>query len=336
MTVTGVPISIDLESVIARHGTANPKVKLDATGVDFTQAIDGLLQSAELVRLQPEPGRGLIFAAANRDEFSEAKYELPKLPNTSAEDRKSVNDELLIIIQGLLAPASWKLDQNPARLSFADSSLTVINSPSVHFQTRELLAKVNAVLQADADSAHSDADPKTNPLTTRTAQLAEKLDAPSGLQHRFDEPLIDLLSTLSSSTGLVILADWEALSVEGWGPLTRIPGSLVGASLRDSLRELTQALGITYVIIDEGTILLTSFEASVQRTDLEVYSFKKLLKGKVNEEQALSILNHALSTELKNPAIRSYYSKRFQSLFVAAPQILQEKIAKILTAMEQL
>jgi hypothetical protein len=331
MTITGVPLTLDVESIIALHGTASPKVKLEIKGVDFAQAIDALLNSAELVKRQPENGRGLVFLAANAQSFSETKFDLPELASASEDDRKAAAEELSMIIQAMIEPESWKLTENPARLTFDDNVVSIINSPTVHRQTRELLAKVNA-LQSATDNANESKDA----LHTKTETMQAKLDSPSGLTHRFPEALVDTLGSLSASTGVIVLADWEALSAEGWGPLTQIPGTLVGTTLRESLKELTQALGITYVIIDRQTILLTSFDKSVERTDLEVYSFKKLLKGKISEDQAISLLTQTLAPELNNPRIRSYYSKRQQGLFVVAPQILQEKIAKIIKAMEQL
>jgi hypothetical protein len=336
MTITGVPMTIDVDSVIAQHGSVNPLVESDVQGVNFSQAIEVLLQSAELVKLQPEPASGLIIAAGNRDEFVNVAHDLPNFLATGDEERKAALDELSAIITGMIVPDSWKLEQNPARLSFSDSAITVINSPIVQFQVRELLKKVREVVALPDSAAASDQEPPFRHLATKHQRMQTKLELPSGLEHRFSGSLIDVLDLLSAKTGVVVLGDWESLRIAGLGPLTAIPGNLTADSLRNALKELTQTLEITYLIIDDETILLTSFDAAVQRTDLEVYSFRKLLNGKVTEEQALSILNQSLAEELKNPAIRSYYSKRWQGLFVVAPQMLHRKIEVILRGLESL
>lgn len=330
MMIIGVPISVDLDSVLAQHLSSNPPVSLELRNTDFANAIDAIAQSVEMVA-EPTSNQSLVFYAANRGELVEASYDLPDFNIKEGEIKSQVIEEFRSVIVGMVYPDSWKLELNPSRLEILDTKITVINTPTAQRAVQGLIQKFAAAATIARNPNSAEA---WETLQTLSSRVNKKMEQPSGLDHRFAEPLLETLTTLSSTTGLTIYADWEKLAPLGWHPTTSIPGTIAGGDLRFILSELSKAMGITYIAIDEQTILLTSFEGAAQRSEIEIYPFQKILAGKITEPQALTVLKNSLATELGNPQVRMYFDPRIKCLIVSAPQLVQNKVGAIVAALQ--
>jgi hypothetical protein len=330
MLITGVPMTLDLNSIIAHHQTANPNVHVELRNTDFGKAIEGVASSSGLA-FETTDHQGLIFFAANRNELVEAIYELPDFIIGDGETKEQVLDEFRSVVLGMVDPDSWKLDLNPSRFTVEGSKLTLINTPPAQYSAQRLIEKIKA---ATSISRQPEDSPEWPQLETITKRFEKKMEQPSGLEHRFSEPLVEVLTSLSQNTRVAFFVDWEALAPQGWDPLTKIPGTIAGGNLRSILNELTMALEITYVIIDDDTILLTSFERAAQRADIEAYSFVQILRGKITEQQALALFRNSLAVELSHPQTRMYYDKNLHCLIVSAPQLVQLKVEALVKALE--
>ncbi len=286
---------------------------------------------------------------ANEAGANEAGADEAGANETPAEDPAKL--DWPILIQTMIAPASWSGETgDPARISVmdgqsapdrqsatgrqsaSDRQLVVSNTPTVHHEIGSLIRKYNAAVALAGNPEELSANEALKP---RFRMLEDKLKLPSGIEHRFSEPLLELMTGLSANTGVTVLADWESLIQEGLTPQTSIPGTLIGETLGDLLNELAQALEITYVVIDPETLLLTTFEAAHRQRELEVYSLNAVLDRKVNIDQLHALLRNVLGSEIDRSMTQIYFDRESQSLIVVGPQSIHRHLGAVLKAIAE-
>lgn len=327
-TLTGIPITIDTSSVLAVNPNANPTIDVDLQEQDFAATINTILQPLQLNYVSTE--NGLLVQLADRGTYLQQQYPLPKFPGDAAAQTQAAN-ELLIGIQSLIEPDTWRAAQNPATIEINGDQLTVYQSPLAQHQIDLFLKKLTATITL----LEQPNDPIAKQmLTTRWAAIADRLEQPSRLQHVPDRPLVNLLTHLQSATGLTVLVNWEAVRSLGWTPETLVPGLIEEATLGDALNELTRSLRLTLRAVDETTVELTSFEVAAQLAELEMYSFGKILKGKLTEQQAQTLIIETLGPQLQSA--RFVYEPKYQVFVVFAPQSLQKQVAAVIEKLEKL
>jgi len=330
--LTGIPLTIEPASVRAVHQTIDPQLSIELNQSTIGKGLDEILALAGLIKVPQERGSLVIFAEG----FDQSKIVDHPLPNWSVQEPEQQKILISDFINGtkkLVFPMSWETQPNPARIWLEDEGIKVFQLPVAHHQIAELIAKVNAALALAKDPLDTAA---IKILFTKNEAIASKLEQPSGLSHQLSQSFSSLLRQLQRNTGVSILADWESLNSVGWAPDTKVPGTFSEPSLKKVLDEMTRSMGITYVIFDQQTVLLTTFDTATSYSDLEVYSFGKILSGKLNQNQALSLLYRSIGDELSYPNVQVVYEPQYLSLIVVAPQLIQRRVAAVLKALEEI
>jgi hypothetical protein len=147
-------------------------------------------------------------------------------------------------------------------------------------------------------------------------------------------PLATYLVKIHLQTGKNVIVDWRSLLAEGWNPQTMLPPDIVEKNLRDFLRQICRAMELTYRIIDEKTVQITTFSTAARETDFEVYSCAKILQ-RLTHEQLVQLLQQALGLEIQSqPNLRIFLDAESKSLFVIAPQFIHRQVKAILDRLQ--
>jgi hypothetical protein len=330
--LTGVPLTIEPASLQARLSVIDPKVSIELRETTIGKGLDQILTAYGLTRVA-QPRGGVIIFAEGFNQVAIVEHPLPRWTEEDPEKRRNLTADFIAGARQLVFPDSWDAQADVAEIRAEEGRLKVSQLPVAQQQIAELIAKVDAAMAVAADPLDTAA---IRLLTTKSERIARKLDQPSGLSHQLSQSFSTLLGQLQKNTGVTLLADWESLSTQGWAPDTRVPGTFNEPSLRKVLDEMARSMGITYVIFDQETVLLTTFETATRYSDVEVYSFGKILEGKLNETQALNLLHRSIGEELAYPNVRVVYEPNYRGLIVVAPQLIQRRIAAVLKALEEI
>ena len=135
---------------------------------------------------------------------------------------------------------------------------------------------------------------------------------------------------IREQAGLKIFIDWTSLRSQGWSPNTRIPGDFNEATCRDALQQLARSLKASWIVIDESTVLMTSFEASRAKSETEVYPVKHLLQKNLTAGELKRVLEDTLSSQLQMPGVSVVYFGEYDCLIAHAPQSVHRQLYSIL------
>ena len=139
-----------------------------------------------------------------------------------------------------------------------------------------------------------------------------------------------LLRQIRQQAGLNIFMDWRSFQAQGWTPNARIPGSFNEATCRDALEQLARSLKASWIVIDEKTVLLTSFETIRSETETEVYPVKFLLQKNLTAGELKRVLEDTLRQQLQLPGVSVVYFGEYDCLIAHAPQAVHRQLYSIL------
>jgi hypothetical protein len=326
--ITGVPISIHIDSIIANGGSPNPNISVDEKDLNFDQLVDKVIAPLGLAKSFSED-HGLLIHSA---QFGLPIQRNHSLPDSLGKDPESAR-ELMVAIQGLVFPQTWSGENASAQIELAANEFVVTNTAMAHYRIDQLISKINActklIQQPDNAEAHE-------VLRTHWDSISKELEKPLPLNRGPDTRLSSLLEKINNLTGLTVLVDWNSVAREGWNLDTVVPGYFDEPTVGEVLEEISRGLGCTLRAIDESTIEITSFEKAAWATDLEVYHFGKALAGPLNQQQALRLIRESLGNQLAGPQVREVYEPKYQCLVVVAPQSLQKQIESLIRQLESL
>lgn len=332
-SITGVPITLDTDSVLAHletkeSNTLNPKISIDLKDIDFDAVIDALIGPQGLIKSIDEK-HGLTIHAPAVTEFVERKHRLPNFPQAD----NTANQKFVSAVQGLFSPQSWVQEQNPATIELEGNELSVNNTIPVHRQIDAFITKIQAAIDLTNNPENLEAQ---KILQSKWNAAAEHLQQPAGLQKSTDMLLTEMLNRLLDKTNVTVLVDWEQLMLMGWTPATKVPGHVAEEHVGEVLKQLARSMNVTIRAIDATTMEVTTFEKSAQTVDTEVYHLGKVLAGPLNEEQTIKLIVQTLGTQLQTPQVRWVYEPKCQSLILVAPQSLQRQIDSVIKRLEKL
>ncbi len=333
--ITGVPVTLDVQSIVANGGSINPKLDVDVQEADFGDVIDSILQPLGMMKTLGAHN-SLVIRSTRNDDFEPKTHVLPDFPvNVAAGDDKEPDAREVFVgsIQGLIAPTSWVREADPATIELADQEIIVRNSPTAHYLIDEFVGKIQAAITLTTDLENPAAREK---LDTRWNSIAERMANPVGIPKSTARTLVGLLNEIQTHTGVTVIVDWENLLPLGWNPQTRVPGNLSEKNLESTLRQLSRSMNLTIRPIDQNTIELTTFEKSAATVNLEVYHVGRILNGQLSEPLAKSLIEQALSNQLRAPNVRYLYESKCKCWVLLAPQSLQKQMGSVIKKLESL
>ncbi|HND53316.1 MAG TPA: hypothetical protein PLV92_12990, partial [Pirellulaceae bacterium] len=260
-----IPITLDLDALRLRNvaPTATVTVKIEETTV----------RAALVAALQPLK---LGFVAAGGHVV--VTHPAPTAATTAQPQPIDVSDliadkrlktELTPLIQELIEPDSWSEAGGEGTLTLEDRSLLVGNTESVRLQVLLLLDKLRAARGLPARG-------KFNPLLLQPDAVGKRCQSAlqTAINLNFSRPtrLTQILNRFGKVAGLKILVDWQALSDVGWPPETNATITVTGAPLSEALTQLLGPRELTYRVVDEGLIEVTTPAAASRRLDWEWHS----------------------------------------------------------------
>lgn len=322
--LTGTPISFHTDAIRDENLDIAQKISIKETDTDF-QSVLSKIVSLSSVPLQLEydgTGPAILSKAVIDPPGKPYSVELPDLGGK--DDAGKVFIEL---VKQVVTPGVWKDENVVHDIRVEDGKLLV--SPTVPRETwRRIERLVKAWDLSKAVVESSEAVPQLAPLVKRAEPFLQKSFK---IENKFPESLERFLGKIYQATGVKVLVDWPSLLAEGWSPTAQVPASIGESTVEEFLKQICRAMSVSYRVVDESTIEITTFTTASQKTDFEAYSIASVLGGKHSPDQLLVALKGALGLEVETEQnLRVQLDSESQCLFVHAPQFVQRQVQAIL------
>ena len=234
---------------------------------------------------------------------------------------------LATMISALVAPSSWEVNHGPGKIEVEESTLVVHQKDAQLFEVLFFLEKLRV---ARGSSPRSRFDARLFQLPTRTVRAAEKLDQPISLNYIRPTSFAAILDRLSESSGVDLLIDWQSLGEIGWTPDSEVQFQASGQPLREALTVLLEPMELSYRVVDDTVIQITTPNRLMEGVELEFHGVRELLVKTTAAELTYRLRRAIASLPHDTTVIR--FDELSGCLVVMAPQPVHEAITAVLNA----
>ena len=329
-SLSGLPVSFDWDAGEVRATDFSQKISLTAKDENFESLIATVADKVKLKVVAND--RGLTLTRSQPPEVAAHTWKLsPPLSDASVGELKG-----FIIRTWPLEITDGETDEAAARkeleetVSVTSDQVTLSCDADMHARLDALISGMTAAAKPEsasltmADAAVTPTVFRIDPILDRPLNLAK--DNPFRRPYRIGS----LLRQIRQQAGLNIFMDWPNFAALGWTHNIRIPGDFNEATCRDALEQLGRSLKASWIVIDEKTVLLTSFEATHGKSETEVYPVKFLLQKNLTAGELKRVLEDTLRQQLQMPSVSVVYFGECDCLIAHAPQSVHRQLYSIL------
>lgn len=334
-SLSGLPVSFDWEAGEIRATDFSQKISLTTKNENFESLFATIAEKVKLNAVAHD--RGLTLTRSQPPEPAAHTWKLsPPLSDASVVELKN-----FIVRTWPLEAADIEQDEAAARKELAESvsvtsdQVTLTCDADMRERVDRLITGMTAAAAPEvarltiADAAVTPTVFQIDPI------LASPLDLAKGNPVRRPYRIGSLLRQIRQQAGLNIFMDWPSFQTQGWTPNTHIPGDFDEATCRDALEQLARSLKASWIVIDEESVLLTSFEATRARSETEVYPVRFLLQKNLTAGELKRVLEDTLRQQLQMQGVSVVYFGECDCLIAHAPQAVHRQLYSILNRLWQ-
>lgn len=270
-----VPILIDAEGLAARRLKPDMRISLKLT--DTT--VGGVLLAA----LKPHGlkytivGQHVLVTDSRRGEHSLEHRQQNVADLTGGPGGAAA---VVALIERFVLPASWQDSGGSGTIKISQGALEIDQTAPAQRQIDDFLARLRLARGLPVGRG----DGPTS-VATRFARAKERLEQPVTANFREPAPLKQIVAHLRTASNVKIQFDGLALTAAGLSPLVQAKVSADERPLADALNELLSPLKLSYRILDEQTLEITTAREARETLVVEFYPVRPLLTRERTGEQ---------------------------------------------------
>jgi hypothetical protein len=316
--LTGVPVTLDIDAIMAKGLTCETELAVDLRGVTVRQILAAALTPHSLV-FAVERSQ-LVISTTAAGKLEEVTLGIADL--APDDDRAS---QLADYVVTLIAPGSWQQMGGPGHLDNTGQSLVIRHSARVIVQVARFLDRLRA---AEGLFAQSDLPSSLIDLEPLYRQVAEQLEQPILANFPTPTPVSRILAFLQTQADLRILVDWRALATVGWTPSTQTTLLAENQPLSAMLDQWLGRNELAYRIIDTKTLQISTARRLDQIPELELYPLAEPLESSAVEPLIATLKQQVGEShfEAANRVSSMQYDSASRCLLVSLPQPIQRQI----------
>jgi hypothetical protein len=168
----------------------------------------------------------------------------------------------------------------------------------------------------------------------RIAAAIARLAQPVTIEEPVGVPLSKILDQIAAQSGLTVVVDWQGLLAEGWTPAALARLEVQEVSVSEALQQLLGPMRLSFRILDEQTLQVTTMERARNLEEIEFFSLEPLW-GKDEGREVLRRIRAIFAEQTQMPASsgRIVLDSVSRTLIVAAPQYRIAQLAGLLERM---
>jgi len=232
--------------------------------------------------------------------------------------------ELADMIVEMIEPDFWDKSGGPGAIRHEKPSLEFRQRDTVIFQAIVFCEKLRT---ARGLPPQSNFDPALFNLEPRLSQAEKRLATPATINYVQPTLLVRILDRLSAETKLNILVDWQAIAELGWSPDGEATVSANNEPMGEVLTKILRPMDLTYRVIDNATVQVTSPTQLAARLDVELYPVADLLTPEQDAEEVI----RRVRGELGDVGAVLHFDASSKHLIAALPQPQQRELADLLS-----
>ena len=329
-SLSGLPVSFDWEAGEVRATDFSQTISMTTKDENFESLFATVADEVKLKVVAND--QGLTLTRGQPPEVAAHTWKLsPPLSDASVGELKN-----FIVRTWPLEISEDEADNVAAReelekmVSVTSDQVTLSCNADIHAQLDRLITGMIAA--AEPESAQlTMADEAVTPTVFRIDPIFDRpLDIAKDNPFRRPYRIGSLVRQIRKQAGLNIFLDWPSFQTQGWTPNARIPGDFNEATCREALEQLARSLKASWIVIDEKTVLLTSFETTHGNSETEVYPVKFLLQKNLTADELKRVLEDTLRQQLQLPGVLVVYFGECDCLIAHAPQAVHRQLYSIL------
>ncbi|MDR1960403.1 MAG: hypothetical protein LBQ54_15430 [Planctomycetaceae bacterium] len=263
--LVAVPVKLDVDELRARHVSVNTPVTFSlesVTGADVLTAI------REKTRLKANFGKGYITLTYPDDEknrYFEKEYDVSQLAELA--EKSLTPEQILQWTSRLITPELWEVHGGQAKIEVRGKNIAVYHHTLGQDQVERFLLALHFMRGLT---------PKTSLTPEEIAPEAlgwDPLCRKITLNYYEPVPLKTILRVLERNRKIRILVDEESLFEVGLSQESKTSVRINNGTVDRILNELLVTLGLTYRIVEEDVIEVTTFEAAAEHPTVELHRY---------------------------------------------------------------
>lgn len=324
--LTGIPIVTDRVALRDRGLSLESSVQFQANQERVSNILTALLRDKGLIFIAT--GNQLIITSA---ESGTAPQEKKTYPINHLIHSHSSPTDVARLVQQFITPASWEDPNNPAELHLEGTTLQVRQTPLAQHAIKTFLRRLETARELALLGAQAPEPPERASLATRWQRAEPLLQRP--LSCGTSEPLLlsNYLGRLAYRAKINILLDEVEILRTGRSSSTKITANSKRQPLETLLTTAVEPLGLTWRVIDEKTIEVTSPAKVEQTAEIEFYRLPVSVAD--NPEQFVANLRQQVAPDRWFPSGgegRIVFDRPSGFLIVQQAQPIQREVAAYL------
>lgn len=319
-----IPVSLDVDALRTRWISASSPVSVETEQT----TVRGVLSAAvEPLQLGIVVGAGQVQISHLESSESAKRRRTHDVADLVGADAQQL-EVLAQWVQDLVEPDTWIEAGGAGTIKAERSSLVIENKDSVHFQTLYLCDKLRAArkLPPRGKYAASLLAPASLPARAESA-----LRTPITLNFSRATRLTQILNRLGQAANVRLVIDWQALQDAGWTPDTMAKLNTEGRELSESLRRLLEPRELTFRVIDDVTLEVTTPAAVARKLEWEIYPVSEFIADGGEARGLMERLQEAVGANhfrVLGGSGSVRYVAASRSLLIAAPEPQQRVAAR--------
>jgi hypothetical protein len=322
---TTVPVTLDVDN-LARVGlTARTPLSVQIRDEDLASALRKALEPLHLE--WRTDGTQLFVTVAGIDSVETLRYEVFDLVQGS----NPQHEQLVEWITNLIAPPAWQRHGGPGSISLDDGRLQVTTTRALQYEVRLFCDRLRVARRLRPQGVLPEYVRAGQP---RIAAAIARLAQPVTIEEPVGVPLSKILDQIAAQSGLTIAVDWQGLLAEGWTPAALARLEVQEVSVSEALQQLLGPMRLSFRILDEQTLQVTTMERARNLEEIEFFSLEPLW-GKDEGREVLRRIRAIFAEQTQMPASsgRIVLDSVSRTLIVAAPQYRIAQLAGLLERM---
>ena len=277
-SMSTIPITFDADALAQLGVAPRDRVTLRLGSTTIGDALRAVVAKRGLsVTID---GGGLVVTAPA--DYRETPRKIRYTVSDLAGEDKTALEKLAALIRNLVAPQSWRGNGGEGSIEPEGKALLVMQSGDVH---RRILIFCEKLRKARELPLRSRKDPRLFTLATLADRARKTLDRPVTVNFHEPAPLARILVFLSQVTGADILVDRASLALADTSDQVEATLTAQKQKLGEALTELLRPLGLTYRIVGNELIQVTTKEAAEERMELEFHPIGPWLDRGIQAER---------------------------------------------------
>jgi hypothetical protein len=320
-----IPISLDVDALSEMNLSADTPVSVQLKNTTLAALLDQSLAARGLS--WRAVGHQLVVGRAPSQELRRVRYSVADLAGDQADSRR----QFAAMVHSLVEPNEWSEANGSATSEWSEGALLVTADASAHAQLLVLCEKLRL---ARGLPLRSHIDRTQFHLDSRSAHAKAMLEVPITVNFARPEALGKIVAYLRSTTQLNLLIDSVALGEDGMS--TDSEGILTAQqqAFGSGLFSLLEPMELTYRVIDQRTLEITTPKAAARHAEIEFYPAGGLVPPGADGHELIARITRELSAAGPAGSGLSPATIQFDSvskyLIVRAPQGLQRRVESLL------